>query len=55
MAIDDETGRAAEHFPDKEMVVEGILDHIHKGDCILVKASRAMALEKIVNRIIENK
>lgn len=55
VAIDEETGRAAEHFPNKEMVVEGILDHIHEGDCILVKASRAMALEKIVNRIIDNK
>jgi len=43
-----------EYFENKEMVIGGILDHIHEGDCILVKASRAMALEKIVNHIIEN-
>ena len=55
IAIDEETGRAAEHFPDKQMVIDGILDHIHEGDCILIKASRAMALEKIVNHIIDNK
>lgn len=55
MEMDAETGRVCEYFENKEMVIEGILDHIHEGDCILVKASRAMALEKIVNHIINNK
>ena len=53
--IDEATGCACEYFENKEMVIGGILDHIHDGDCILVKASRAMELEKIVNHIIDNK
>ena len=51
--IDEETGRAAEHFDKKETVIEGILDHVHEGDCILLKASRFMALEKIVEHIMK--
>ena len=54
MEMDAVTGSVCEYFENKEMVIGGILDHIHEGDCILVKASRAMALEKIVNHIIEN-
>lgn len=52
---DAETGSVCEYFENKEMVMSGILDHIHEGDCILVKASRAMALEKIVEHIVNNK
>ncbi len=52
--VDKETGRAAEHFDTKEPVIEGIMDHVHPGDRILVKASRGMALEAIVNRIINS-
>ena len=52
--IDRETGQAGEHFDNKESVMEGIMDHIHSGDRILVKASRGMALEAIVNTIINS-
>ena len=52
--MDRETGKACEYFENKEMVIQGILDHIRPGDCILVKASRAMALETIVNHILNN-
>ena len=37
------------------MIIAGILEHIHEGDCILVKASRLMALEKIVEHIVNDK
>ena len=52
--MDETTGQGAEHFPDKEMVVNGVRDHIKAGDCVLVKASRFMQLEKIVKRLIED-
>jgi UDP-N-acetylmuramyl pentapeptide synthase len=54
MEMDAQTGCMCEHFENKEMVIAGILDHIHEGDCILIKASRAMALEKIVEHIVNN-
>ena len=34
--------------------MDGIREHIHEGDCILVKASRYMQLEKIVKAITED-
>ncbi len=52
--IDVNTGRGAEHFNKKETVMDGIREHIHEGDCILVKASRYMQLEKIVKAITED-
>ena len=48
------TGHAAEHFDDIEMVISGVMDHIFEGDCILLKASRFMHLEKIVKHIMDN-
>ncbi len=51
--ISEKTGQGAEHFENKEMVISGIREHIHEGDCILVKASRFMQLEKIVKTILE--
>lgn len=52
---DEQTGKACEYFENKEMIIAGILEHIHEGDCILVKASRLMALEKIVEHIVNDK
>ena len=52
--LDEDTGKAAEFFENKEMVINGIMDHIHAGDCLLIKASRFMALEKIVKHILES-
>lgn len=51
--MDKITGQGAEHFDNKEMVMAGIKEHTHSGDRILVKASRSMALEKIVKTIME--
>ena len=51
--IDTVTGQAAEHFEDIEMVINGIKDHTHEGDCILFKASRFMHLERIVKHLME--
>ena len=52
--MDSVTGQGVEHFDDAEMVIAGVLDHVHAGDCILVKASRYMHLERIVKKIIED-
>ena len=52
---DEQTGKACEYFENKEMIIAGILEHIHEGDCILVKASRLMALEKRVEHIVNDK
>ncbi len=39
------------HFPDKETFLNVIHDHIKPGDLVLVKASRGMHLEEIVDRL----
>ncbi len=54
MEMDAETGKICEYFENKEMIMGGILNHVHEGDCILVKASRSMALEKIVEHLVNN-
>ncbi len=54
MLLDKTTGRGGEHFMTKEPVMEGIKAHVHEGDCILIKASRFMQLEKIVKVITED-
>ncbi len=44
-------GGSGTHFPDKESFLEVIEDYIEPGDLILVKASRGMHLEEIVERL----
>ncbi|MDO4176281.1 MAG: UDP-N-acetylmuramoyl-tripeptide--D-alanyl-D-alanine ligase [Bacillota bacterium] len=41
-------GAIGTHFPDKETFLKVIGDYIREGDLVLVKASRGMELEKIV-------
>ncbi|MCQ2546243.1 MAG: UDP-N-acetylmuramoyl-tripeptide--D-alanyl-D-alanine ligase [Clostridia bacterium] len=44
-------GAVGTHFPDKETFLKVIEDYIREGDLVLVKASRGMALEKIVEKL----
>ena len=44
-------GGSGTHFPDKESFLEVIEDYIEPEDLILVKASRGMHLEEIVERL----
>ena len=42
------------HFPDKNKIIEFLPGIIEENDIILVKGSRGMGMEKIVEKIIEN-
>lgn len=44
-------GAAGTHFPDRETFLKVIEDYISEGDLVLVKASRGMELEKIVEAL----
>lgn len=41
------------HFPDKDSFFKEMNNIIEKGDVILIKGSRGMAMDKIVNKIME--
>ncbi len=43
------------YFAEKDDLLSKIKDMIHSGDTVLVKASRGMELEKVVNKILEDK
>ena len=53
----NETGQPhvdkAVHFEDKQLLIDHILDNMTQGDKILVKGSRGMKLEEVVEAIIE--
>ena len=51
--MDDDTGCAVEYFDSADMVINGIRDHIHEGDCVLIKASNFMRFDRIVARLME--
>ena len=44
-------GGDGRHFRDKEAFIEVLDEHIRPGDLVLVKASRGMHLEEIVERL----
>ncbi len=43
----------AVHFANKEELLDRIGEIIHQGDAVLVKGSRGMAMDRIVNRLLE--
>ncbi len=47
----DEFGVGAQHFASHQELVEQLIKNIQPKDCVLVKGSRAMQMEKIVNAI----
>ena len=51
IVLDDRYKLQAEHFPEKETVMQGINEHLKPGDVVLLKASRYMEFEKIVKII----
>ncbi len=44
---------AIEHFPDARLAADAILDRVADGDVVLVKGSRRVGLERLVERLTE--
>jgi len=51
VAMSDSFGKGAEHFDDKLTLSEKLIEFIKKGDLVLFKASRGMALEDIYKKV----
>lgn len=50
--IAESSGEKAYHFNEQERLAERLLEEIVKGDMVLFKGSRGMALENIANRVM---
>ncbi|MDP2152947.1 MAG: UDP-N-acetylmuramoyl-tripeptide--D-alanyl-D-alanine ligase [Methylotenera sp.] len=48
-------GQGAEHFSSSEAVVKTVLPQLETGTTVLVKGSRFMQMERVVNLLVENK
>jgi len=51
---EEATRRGFDHsfsFDDKEELVEELLSYIREGDCLLIKGSRGMRMEEIVEKL----
>ncbi len=51
LAAEISAAAAGTHFPDRESFLSRMGDYIREGDMVMVKASRGMGLEKIVEAL----
>jgi UDP-N-acetylmuramoyl-tripeptide--D-alanyl-D-alanine ligase len=48
-------GQGAEHFNSPEAIAQAVLPMLETGTTVLVKGSRFMQMERVVNLLVENK